>query len=156
MASELPIHGGFTTWVDDDVYEWAKESKWYLNTYGYPCRNVGYGPRGSKGRRTEILHRLVMPDRPDGYDTDHINRDPLDNRRSNLRFVSRKVNCLNSEKKRWYMLHNGKWRVRFKVSGMLIDVSGISTEEEAKSIAALLKGSLIYYELTKGGYPNRQ
>lgn len=43
---------------------------------------------------TTYLHRHLM-DTPSGYDTDHLNRDTLDNRRSNLRIATRQENQVN-------------------------------------------------------------
>jgi len=77
--------------VDDDVFV-------ELNTYKWKAKPNGsgthvYAVRESKGR-TVRMHRVVL-----GYDgpldIDHINRDPLDNRRVNLRVATRSVNQLN-------------------------------------------------------------
>jgi hypothetical protein len=43
------------------------------------------------------------------------------------------------------------WRVRLDLGGRkTISISGIKDEAEARSIAHLLKGALMYHELTKG------
>jgi hypothetical protein len=44
--------------------------------------------------RTIFLHRFLI-DAPDGLEVDHINRNPLDNRRSNLRLVTSSQNKQN-------------------------------------------------------------
>lgn len=41
-----------------------------------------------------LMHRLILGAKP-GDIVDHINGDPLDNRRSNLRIVSARSNCIN-------------------------------------------------------------
>jgi hypothetical protein len=43
------------------------------------------------------LHKLIMPTCPKGYVVDHINRDTLDNRRCNLRYVTRSLNSFNRD-----------------------------------------------------------
>jgi len=55
---------------------------------GYPCLQI-HG-RGYK------LHSLLIGSPRDGLEIDHINRDKLDNRRSNLRIVTHKGNMENS------------------------------------------------------------
>lgn len=53
-------------------------------------------------RRATYIHNLVaetfIGERPKGYEIDHINRDYLDNRADNLRYVSRKENQNNIDK----------------------------------------------------------
>lgn len=76
--------GGETT-VDDDVYEWAKNHKWWAHD-GY-----AYGmPNG----KPIFLHRAIMKP-PKGLVCDHINRNRLDNRKENLRVVTSVVNSSN-------------------------------------------------------------
>lgn len=46
-------------------------------------------------RRKLYLHREIM-NAPEGIAVDHINRNPLDNRKANLRLVTHQVNCQNA------------------------------------------------------------
>lgn len=57
--------------------------------------SMGYVQVRSDGQR-DRLHRLIIGARP-GEITDHINRDKLDNRRSNLRIATRSGNGANSK-----------------------------------------------------------
>lgn len=54
----------------------------------------GYATLWYNGKNT-FVHHLIMGKPPKGLETDHINGNPLDNRRSNLRFVDRATNCRN-------------------------------------------------------------
>lgn len=67
--------------VDDIDYRYASSHKWH--------KSSGYAQNG----RGEYLHIEIMG--KSGFDTDHINGDKLDNRRSNLRKCSRSENQAN-------------------------------------------------------------
>ena len=77
-----------TTLIDDADLDLASRYNWSLNNKGYATG----GPVGS-------LHRLLMYP-PTGKDVDHINKDRLDNRRSNLRICTRTENNLGAKKRR--------------------------------------------------------
>jgi hypothetical protein len=63
---------------------------WHVSAQGYAVASVG--PRAA--RRRVVMHRLICPP-PDGLEVDHINGDKLDNRRANLRAVTRAENAQN-------------------------------------------------------------
>lgn len=70
--------------VDSKDYDEVAKHKWRLHPRGYAVTTVG----------TILMHRLIM--KPiDGLYVDHINHDKLDNKRSNLRCVTQKVNMAN-------------------------------------------------------------
>lgn len=48
--------------------------------------------------RSIFLHKIIMGKPPKGFVTDHINRNKLDNRRCNLRFLTYRMNTLNTER----------------------------------------------------------
>jgi hypothetical protein len=76
----------FQAIVDDDDYERLKQYRWhYVDGYA----------RRSEGRRKFIaMHHDILP-REAGLETDHINRNRLDNRKENLRVVTRRGNAQN-------------------------------------------------------------
>jgi hypothetical protein len=141
----LPLSNGNVAILDDDFNHLLKWT-WRRDVTGYPARDAGNPPKKQHIR----LHTVVMGPAPKGLVTDHINGNKLDNRRSNLRFVSQRVNMLN--RKSGVSWHEGDqgWRVRFSIGGKELYYGNCKTKEEALSVAALLKGALIYYELTKG------
>jgi hypothetical protein len=88
---ELPVgKWGRVTLVDDDVYVWASAVRWSEHRRGYVVRQLRVD-----GRRAHVqLHRLIT-DAPPGVEVDHINGDPLDNQRANLRLVTHQQNMEN-------------------------------------------------------------
>lgn len=78
------------TIVDDDMFEYLSQWSWQQSTTGYAVRRHN----NSKGRSTTRMHRLIT-NCPEGKFVDHINRNPLDNRRANLRVVTHLENMQN-------------------------------------------------------------
>ena len=92
-VKKIKLSNGKVTLVDSDDYKSLSKFKW--NNTGYYAGRAG-PRRPGKARRTFLMHRVVMgAGRKD--EIDHINRDPLDNRKSNLRFVSHRDNIRNSK-----------------------------------------------------------
>ena len=96
------------------------------------------------------LHHFLMG-KKDGLEIDHINRNPLDNRKENLRFVTHRENCLNREagKPQWKKDKN-RWRVREKIFGKEKHLGYFDNYEEAKkvkdiSILESLKGTRLWH-----------
>ena len=74
------------TIFDTCLLEEVEKHKW----------RVGGGYVSTKVRgKACFLHHLVAGKPPKGVRTDHTNRDTLDNRRENLRFVTSSQNCMN-------------------------------------------------------------
>ena len=79
--------------IDNDDYEkFVKGYSFKLSVAGY----VVYSSNND-GLHNKYLHRMIMGD-PDGKDIDHINRNPLDNRRENLRICTHQQNSFNRTK----------------------------------------------------------
>lgn len=84
---------GFIAVVDDDDYERISKYKWSLSirkTRMYAMRSEG--PRGNN--KKYYMHREII-NIEEGMDVDHINGNGLDNRKENLRVVSRQDNLRN-------------------------------------------------------------
>lgn len=113
--------------------------RWYLHR-GYARRTE----RGEDGRkRTVHMHRAILAnDLADSLEVDHIDRDRLNNRRANLRAVSRADNMQNkslyrirrssqhrgvSYDPRW----NGRWKAQVKINGKARFIGHFATEAEA-------------------------
>lgn len=100
-----------------------------------------------EGRRHRIkMHRLVLAVALGGWPqgmVDHINGDPLDNRRANLRLVDRKGNAQNRRRAsrnsstgylgvcRTRRSQKFPFRARIRVDGKQFDLGGFETAEAA-------------------------
>lgn len=78
--------------VDDEDLSSLEMVQWRIHTLGYPCRSVM-----DNGRYYIVyLHRHLMGlAKGDRRMVDHINGNPLDNRRENLRVCLHKENARN-------------------------------------------------------------
>lgn len=81
------IISGKKVLVDDEDLELIKPFSWWANAKNYV---QGSKFRGDK-KIHHYMHRLIM-NPPPNLQVDHINKDRLDNRRSNLRIVTRQEN----------------------------------------------------------------
>lgn len=74
--------------------EWLERWTWRLVAGTYAGRTEWM--RGQNRSQLIYMHRALLGiERGDGREVDHINRDRLDNRRANLRIVSRQQNSEN-------------------------------------------------------------
>ena len=79
--------------VDDIWYPVLAQWRWW-NSNGYAASSLGL-QMADRGYRVVLMHRYIMaPGKT--YVVDHINRNRLDNRTSNLRIATAAENNLNS------------------------------------------------------------
>lgn len=108
---------------------------WRLGAYGYVVRS------GRRGEPNTIYLHLEICSAPPGMQVDHINLNPLDNRRSNLRPVSRSGNQQNrsrisgrgSSEYRgvFFDRERGKWVAQAKAGPKHTRIGRFDTEDEA-------------------------
>lgn len=148
----IPLGHGKKAIVDEvDVMFLLNLCSWSLTSAGYPNGR----PRGSS--QPVLMHR-VLAERIGlslFKDIDHINRDPLDNRRCNLRSASRSQNNANSvktwaESKMRGVYKNGSgYMSRICVKGQDIYLGSFDTAEKA-SEAYKLAAVKYYGEFANG------
>jgi len=126
--------------VNDADYEKISEYNWYATRATTKWRQKFYATRkrpGDSKRRNIYMHRDIIA-APAGMQVDHINGNPLDNRRANIRIVTNRVNHQNRKKpvtskypgvcwSRYY----GKWVAQICVNGKGKHLGYFRKEREA-------------------------
>lgn len=136
----LPISGGkYYSEVDDEDFEYLSQWKWRIVS-GYGARNERYtDSSGKRRRRTLHLHRVIN-ETPDGFFTDHVNGNKLDNRKCNLRTVTPKQNQQNKKtsshstsgyKGVGWCKQTKKWRVSLFAEGKFLNLGRFSCIKKA-------------------------
>jgi hypothetical protein len=91
---EIKLNGNHVALIDDDC-AWVLEGpKWQLSKSGAGKFYVKRMIKKDKKITRQYLHRLLCGN-PEGMVVDHINRNTLDNRKSNLRVVTTQQNSWN-------------------------------------------------------------
>lgn len=98
---EIPLTRGQVARVDNKDFSELSKHKWYAvwceTTQSFYASRYSPGRVGGAGNVQ--MHRVIMRARR-GQEVDHINRNTLDNQRSNLRFCTRTQNNANKRVKR--------------------------------------------------------
>lgn len=111
--------------VDPEDFERLNQYKWFCTHYGYAARKMPMKLR--KGKEQHVLMHKELCPAPDGMVVDHINRNPSDNRKANLRPATKQQNCWNAKFKRkpgssrytgiYFDKRKGKWLVHMEIDG---------------------------------------
>lgn len=133
--------------VDDSDYEWLVGiGSWHAQFHpGYADEGRFVARRNVKkadGKRTALyMHRVIMDAQP-GEQVDHIDGNPLNNQRSNLRIVTNSQNRMNAGRQSnntsglrgvsWHK-DSQKWYARIKVHGKRIHLGYFDSLEEAST-----------------------
>lgn len=140
-ALKIPLTKGKFALIDKEDYQKVCKYKWSFNGR-YATRGIYLGKiNGKRKYRTQTLHVELM-ETPKGMETDHINGDSLDNRRSNLRICTHKQNLANSKKRSFgktFSNYKGaywnkslkKWYSNITLYGKTVRIGSFKTEIEA-------------------------
>lgn len=117
--------------VDSELFHELMKYSWAISERNYV--------KGTIDGKNVQLSRFVMDYSGNLY-VDHINNNPLDNRKSNLRIVTVRENALNMSSRKgsssqyvgvYFRKDTNKWRSIIHVDGKNISLGQFNTEEEA-------------------------
>lgn len=113
--------------LDDEDYDLIKDKTIFFKNTGHAIIYLGKGKR-------QYLHRYLL--KYDGkLDVDHINRNVLDNRKENLRLVTKQQNQMNRKVKGvTYDKRRGKFVAQIMINRKQHYLGSADTFEEAKKI----------------------
>lgn len=139
---------GLITLIDDDDYERVSKFPWHVKIH--KCRVVGLliyavgRPNGAYKQRL-FLHRFILnKELTKDQLIDHIDRNTLNNQKSNLRIIDKQLNGFNTKElrpnnKSGYKgvskLKNGKYRAYVNNMHKQISLGRYNTAEEAGEVA---------------------
>lgn len=130
----IALNKGEAAIVDRELVPVLSRFEWRLTSDGYAVAFID--------GRNVLMHRVVN-ETPEGVETDHINRNRLDNRRSNLRNATHSQNMQNRGKRsgtrsqyRGVILTRSRqmglmWQARITANGKLHIIGNFKGEIEA-------------------------
>jgi hypothetical protein len=140
---EIPLTKGKVALVDDDVFEFLNQWKWFYSKG--PEDRTGYAIRfdkNGKHNKSISMHRVIM-NTPPNLEVDHRDRDGCNNQRLNMRNCSHFQNVRNrSIQKDNSSGYKGvswdkkckKWRVQIRIDGRKVWLGLFSSIQDASRI----------------------
>lgn len=123
--------------IDAEDVDKVKYSKWRLNCNGYVISTNKFDGK------TTFLHRRILNNT--NQFVDHINGDVLDNRKQNLRLVTKSQNQMNVNYKGVSKTKNDKHYAHIKIKGKAINL-GVYVDEEEALYARYFAEKLLFKE----------
>lgn len=109
--------------IDSNSINLVKGKRWYLSS-GYVRTHLPTGKR-------EYLHHVIVGKHLSKV-VDHINQNKLDNRRKNLRIVSKAVNLLNGKRKfLGVTFYDNRWIAQLGVKGKHMELGRFIRKADA-------------------------
>lgn len=130
MAKEIKLTQGKVAIVDDEMYDYLNQWKWYANKLKgkyYAVRNLRIN---KKYAGCLLMHRVIM-NPIKGFVVDHVNGITLDNRKVNLR------NCTHGDN-----MKNQKLSIRNKTG-----FRGVTWHKNNKVFESRIRSNNISYHL---------
>jgi hypothetical protein len=136
---QIPLTQNKVALVDDDTYEAIGSLKWYAlkdKQRWYAGRAVGSGIRAIMR-----MHHCIVGQPLNNDEVDHIDGDGLNNQRSNLRIVSKRlnqgnqINRINPKSSKYvgvsFRKATGRWEAGLKINNKRKHLGYFFSEQEA-------------------------
>lgn len=115
--------------IDLDDIEKCKQYKWHIRKGRYVVATI---PNGTKSSNEKMhLHRLITDYYGNEFVVDHINRNPLDNRKCNLRVVTQQINATNNKNSGVTKVPSGRYQANATRHYQPIYIGTYDTYDEA-------------------------
>jgi hypothetical protein len=134
----IPLTKGYFAQVDDWWYDYLMQWKWHYGSRGYAVRAI------YPYQKKLFMHRIIN-NTPDGFDTDHVDTNGLNNQSFNLRTATKSQNSQN--RKAYNKLGVKGVSIRYGVYTVTINIEGKSTH--IGSFYTLEKAKEAYAEASK-------
>lgn len=152
---KIPLTGGGFTIIDDEDYHKLCSPKGRLYKWqNFKPTSRHYTSYASRMTLREdgtwkklLLHRVILGC-PDDMLIDHINRNGLDNRKENLRVVTRFENALNIKKHNTSNRYKGVFRDNINSKTWVVKFRG----ERIGSFKSDTEGAMVYDEYVRSRY----
>jgi len=160
MSQSLPLGQNQFAVVDDNDYARLNVYQWFLSKAGYA---VGFVPGGDGRFQLVYMHRLIMNAGPDQL-VDHINGQPLDNRRENRRLVTPQQNgqnkrlsplsCTGLKGVGWHKRRH-KYHARVQLQGIRYHL-GFFDDAETAALAYDAAARQLFGAFARCNYPQKE
>jgi HNH endonuclease len=129
--------------------------RWSANEVGSKTYIFSYNKWGGEKRKSLYIHRFILGDVPKSKVVDHINGNPLDNRKLNLRICSQAENVQNRRNGKKTsagvrgvrVTKNGRYQAGFRSSGKYHYVGTFDTLGEANKEIIIMRKKYAPYSV---------
>lgn len=135
--SKMETNEEYEVFIDKEDFERVREIPWCVTFSKY--KRVTPLPMISSGGIQ--IHQLIMDSKGLDKIVDHINHNRFDNRKSNLRLVTPRINSMNKKSIKGYAEYEGNYRVYINVNSKTINLGVFKTKEEAECM--YLKANMV-------------
>lgn len=125
--------------VVDDCDSWARSFRWHKSGK-YPATTID-------GKSVRLHTLIVNPS--EGFVTDHIDGDPMNNRRDNLREITQAENCQNVRTRKgdmrgvYFAKAQNNWYGQVKHMGKRYCIGRFDTPEECRDAVQKLRKEIL-------------